>query len=209
MLKRIVYTSSGDASSRKTILVQTKTLKGGLELGAKNVIPDLGSDTEAELEVFVVVFEVVLFHLPHVLWEFCVVEGVMHAVVDDVHGEGAADDAVGDGVWEQGMCELGKRVAEHEEEQRRHDESKPVHGQEVVDAVKEEVEREERGLVRKDVVDVEEEAVNRILEQRPDDDTDCPADGSLGHGDRPHGSVKLRRLGSSFVPVGGVERRAR
>lgn len=104
------------------------------------------------------------------------------------------------------MGELSKGVAEDEEEQRGHDKTQSVHGEIVVNAVKEEVEREEHGLVGQDVVDVEEEAVNGVFQQSPDDNADGPADGGLGEGNRPEGSVKLGGLGSSLVPCGGVER---
>jgi len=57
--------------------------------GAKGVIPNFARHAEAELEVLVVVCEVVLLHLPHVLRELRVVESVMHAVVQDIKGEGS------------------------------------------------------------------------------------------------------------------------
>ena len=49
--------------------------------GVEDVIPDFAGDPETEIEVLVVVREMVLLHLPHVLRQFRVVEGVMHAVV--------------------------------------------------------------------------------------------------------------------------------
>lgn len=116
----------------------------------------------------VVVGEVVPLHLGHVLGQPGVVEGVVHAVVEDVEGERAGDDPVGDPRWEENVCEAGERRLEGEEQQRWHDQPESVHGQVMVDPVEQEMEHESPVPVGQVVVDVEEEAVERVLEDSPD-----------------------------------------
>lgn len=113
--------------------------------------------------------KVVPLHLGHVLRQPGVVQGVVHAVVEDVEGERAGDDAVGDACREDEVCEVGERRLEQEEQRRRHDESQSVHREVVVDAVQEEVEHERPVSIGEVVVDVEEESVERVLEDGPDD----------------------------------------
>lgn len=51
----------------------------------------------------------------------------MHAVVEDVEGEGTGDDAVGDGFWEEQVGEISEWCLESEEECGGHDETQSIH----------------------------------------------------------------------------------
>ena len=122
--------------------------------------------------------QVVPLHLGHVLRQSSVVQRVVHAVVQDVERKRSADDTVGDGLGEQGMGESGERRFKDEEEQGRHDEAETVHRQVVMDAVQQEVKHDCPVGIRKVVIDVEEEAVEGVFEDGPDD----VADEEAGHG---------------------------
>lgn len=50
----------------------------------------------------------------------------MHAIVEDVEGEGSRDDSVRCRVRKDGVGEVGEGELKGEEEHRRHDESKSV-----------------------------------------------------------------------------------
>ena len=112
-------------------------------------------------------------------YSLLVVEEVMRQVVADV----AEDATAVDGrrgvpvVEEDGMGELPERCSEDEEECRWHDESETVHGEIVVDAVKEEVQRERHAIVREVVVKMEETAMEAILDDCPDTETNSPVGG--------------------------------
>ncbi len=67
------------------------------------------------------------------------------------------------------MRELRKGVRQDEEERRGHDEPELVHGEIVVDAVQQKVQRDRPVGVGEVVVEVEEEAMKRVLEDCPDD----------------------------------------
>lgn len=101
---------------------------GHLKLSSKDVVPNLACDTETQLEVLVVMFEMILLHTFHVLRQFGVVHSVVHAIVHNVHGKATRDDTVSYCLREQGMCQLGEWVAKYEEEQRWHDQSQSIHG---------------------------------------------------------------------------------
>ena len=78
------------------------------------------------------------------------------------------------------MGEFRERCLESEEEGGWHDETETVHGEVVVDTVKEEVEHESPVGIRKEVVDVEEESVESVFENSPDQVAGQEADGPLG-----------------------------
>jgi hypothetical protein len=99
------------------------------------------------------------------------VERIVHAVVEHVECERAGDDTVCDGFGEEEVRELGEGSLQTKEEGGRHDESQLIHGKVVVDAVEEEVKEHRPVLVRQIVVDVEEEAVEGVFEDGPDDVT--------------------------------------
>lgn len=120
-------------------------------------------------------------HLRQVLRETGVVEGVVHAVVEDVEGECTSDDTIRDRLGEDGMRKTSKRRLQDEEEERRHDKTEAVHGKVVVHTVKKEVEHEGPVAVREVVVQVEEEAVKDVLQQRPDQVTREEAGNELDH----------------------------
>jgi hypothetical protein len=113
----------------------------------------------------------VTLHLGHVLRQPGVVERIVHAVVEHVECERAGDDTVCDGFGEEEVRELGEGSLQTKEEGGRHDESQLIHGKVVVDAVEEEVKEHRPVLVRQIVVDVEEEAVEGVFEDGPDDVT--------------------------------------
>ena len=56
------------------------------------------------------------------------VQRIVHAVVQDVKGVGARDDAVCDGRREEEVCEACEGVGEDEEEERGHDEAESAGG---------------------------------------------------------------------------------
>lgn len=66
------------------------------------------------------------------------------------------------------MREAGERVAEGEEEDGWHDEAEAVHRDVVVDTVQEEVQRQRVRVIRQVVVQVEEEAVHDVFDERPE-----------------------------------------
>ena len=92
----------------------------------------------------------------------------MHAVVKDVESERARDDSIGNCGREDRMREPRKGRLEDEEKDRGHDKSETVHGEVMMDAVHQEVEGKERGRVGKVEVNMEEEPVEGIFQERPD-----------------------------------------
>ena len=87
-------------------------------------------------------------------------------------GEAAADDAIGNGDREQNIGETCEGKGEDKEEDRGHDEAQAVHWEVVVHAVREEVKHEECGLVWKESVNVEQESVEGVFEDSPNDVAD-------------------------------------
>ena len=121
--------------------------------------------------VLTVVLEVVLLHHAQVRWELGVVKSVVHAIVNDVHCKRARYDAVGDSGGEDGVDEFSEGGLEDKEKQRWHDETQAVHGEVVVNSVHEEVQHQEYRSVWEEIVDVEQESVHAVFENRPDDNT--------------------------------------
>lgn len=120
--------------------------------------------------------QVVLLHLPHVGRQLGVVKRIVHTVIAHVHRKRSRDDAVGKGCRrEDEVGQPREGEGEDEEEEWRHDEAKAVHGQVVVDSVQEEVQCEEWTSVGEELVDVEEEAMQSVLEKRPDEDAERKA----------------------------------
>lgn len=97
------------------------------------------------------------------------VKRVVHTVVEDVEGESARDDTIGDSFGEDEMSEVGEGCFEGKEQGRGHDQTKSVHGKVVVDTVQEEMEHKSPRRIGEVIVDVEEEAMKSVLEDGPND----------------------------------------
>jgi hypothetical protein len=112
--------------------------------------------------------EMVPLHFSHVLRQLSMVERVVHAVVKNVECEGAGNNTIGDIGREDDVRKLGEWRFEKEEQGRRHDETQSVHGEVMVDTVEKEMEHQRPVGVREQVVNVEEESVEGVLEDRPE-----------------------------------------
>ena len=99
------------------------------------------------------------------------------------------------------MRQLRERRLQQRKQHRRHHQPKAVHRQVMVHAVHEEVQHERERVVRQVVVEVEEEAVEKVLEERPDDVANHEADAGLEErgrgqaGERGHREARVRREG--------------
>lgn len=79
--------------------------------------------------------EVISLHLSHVLRQAGVMQRIVHAVVENVEGESAGNYTVRNCLGENEMSEISEWRFEHEEEGGRHDQTKSIHGQVVMDTV--------------------------------------------------------------------------
>mmetsp|Transcript_44553 Transcript_44553/g.89405 ORF Transcript_44553/g.89405 Transcript_44553/m.89405 type:complete len:214 (-) Transcript_44553:315-956(-) len=140
---------------------------------AEHVVPELARDPVPEVMVLVVVVQVVCLQLPEVGQKRlpAVVEVVVCEVVEHVAGEAAGEEAVclglGEGCAEGGVDRAGEEGGEDGGE----DEAHGVHGEEVVDAVQQKVQRDAPPAELHPLVEVEEPAVEGVLEQRPHKDS--------------------------------------
>lgn len=111
------------------------------KLGTKDLVPEGAGDSEAVLVVEEVVGKVVLLESLVVGGQVLVVEEVVGHVVKGVAEDTAAEGSRG-GVpveEEDGVGKLPEGSSQDDEEGGRHDKAVLVHGQVVVDAVKEEM----------------------------------------------------------------------
>lgn len=104
----------------------------------------------------------------------------MHAVVENVEGEGSGNDTICNGLGEDEMSEFGEWRLEDEKESGRHDQSQSVHGQVMVDTVQEEVKHHGPVGIGEIVVDVEEETVQGVFQDGPNDIADEEASDGRG-----------------------------
>lgn len=160
--------------------------------------------------------QVIPLHLCHVLRQPRVVKRVVHAVVEHVEGERPADDPIGNSLGEDGVRELGEWRFEDEEQKRGHDESESVHGEVVVDPMKEEVKEHRPVGIGKVVVDVKEESVKGVFEDRPDDVAGEEAEESRGDSGWSRGGERSQagwregqKLASGDGRVGELQHRQR
>lgn len=94
---------------------------------------------------------------------------IVHHIVEDVESECTRDDPIGNRFREDQVRQVGKWRFEDKEQRRRHDEPESVHREVMVDSVEEEMEHKGPVGIGEVVVDVEEEAVEGVFEDRPDD----------------------------------------
>lgn len=123
----------------------------GLQLCAEYVVPESGSDAKAELVLEEMVLQVVLLEIFIPERQVLVVEEVVSQVIADITKDAATVDR-GRGipvVGENGMGEIPERSCKQYEHGRGHDKSVPIHGQVVVDAVKQEVCNDAIFVIRK------------------------------------------------------------
>jgi len=125
-----------------------QSLRSDRKDSPKDIIPDLGSNAETELEVLVMMSEMVFFHFGEVLRELRVMQCVVHAIVQDVESVRARDDAVSDCLGEEKMSELGEGVGKDEEKSGWHDETKFIHRQVVMNTMQQEVQRQRNVVIR-------------------------------------------------------------
>jgi len=85
------------------------------EHGVKYHIPYLTGHSESELEVLIVVSEMILLHCSQVRWKLRVVQGVVHAVVQNIKREGSRDNAVCHGRRKDSVRQLGEWSLERRE----------------------------------------------------------------------------------------------
>lgn len=140
---------------------------GLIDSGVENHVPELTGDSKAQLVVFVVVLQVVLFHLLEVPRKTGVVEQVVGNIVHDI-AQGSSGKARARHVeWKNGKDETIEWVRQYHKQRGGKHQPVPVHGQVVMDAVEQEMEGESVGMVRQVVVQVEQEPVETVLDKRP------------------------------------------
>lgn len=126
----------------------------------------------------------------------------MRQIIADIPKDTAAEDRRRSlpRVAEQGMGELPERGGQDDKQGRWHDEAVFIHREVVVDAVEEEVEGDADAVVREVVVNVEEAAVEAVLDEGPEAEAEKPVEGcrergevlrgevgAVGDGGQPHG----------------------
>lgn len=123
----------------------------GLQLCAEHVVPESGSDAKAELVLEEMVLQVVLLEILVPERQVLVVEEVVSQVIADITKDTATVDRGGGipVVGENGVGEIPERSCKHHEHGWRHDKSVPIHGQVVMDAVKQEVCNDAISVIRK------------------------------------------------------------
>jgi len=86
------------------------------------------------------------------------------------------------------MCKLGERSLQHREESWGHDQSQSIHRHVMMNAMQQEVQSHEDRHVRQVIIDVEQEAMQGIFEEGPDDIPCNEAQQALE--DRVHGHIQ-------------------
>ena len=124
--------------------------------GPKDSVPETSRDSESILVVEEVVLEVVLLELLVPQRKVLVVQEVVGQVVADVSEYAAAEHAGSDGPVErkEEVGELPEGRGQRDKESWGHDQTVLVHGQIVMDSVKEEVQREAGSVIRQPPSDI-------------------------------------------------------
>ena len=111
------------------------------ELSAKEPIPKAACHAKTRVVVEEVMLEMILLQPPTPPWDVPVMEKVMRKVVTDVPKDAAAVDSGGNVPVrvQNEMCKFPEGKRNRQKQSWGHNEAVLVHGQVVVDAVKEEV----------------------------------------------------------------------
>lgn len=89
-------------------------------------------------------------------------------------GKGSSDDSIGHGDRKEDVGELSEWRFQNEKQGGGHDEPQLVHGQVVMNPVQQKVEKDGNIVIRKVVVEVEEETVKHVFKNGPHDASNDP-----------------------------------
>lgn len=151
------------------------------KLGAKDVVPKLARDSEAQLVVKEMMRKMVLLETLVPQREVLVMEEVMCQIVADVAKDTTAVDSSRDRpvVEEEELGKVPEGGGEDYKQSRWHDEAVFVHRQVMVNPMQQEVQGDAHSIVREIIVEVEEEPVQNILNQAPEEKAKDPVGGSV------------------------------
>jgi len=101
-----------------------------IKLGTKHLVPELASDSKAELIIEKMVSEMILLQLPVIEREVLMMEEVVGQVVADIAENATAVHSCGYAPVpeEEGVGELPERRRKGNEQSRRHHEPVAIHG---------------------------------------------------------------------------------
>ena len=111
----------------------------------------------------------------HIFRQLRVVQRVVHRVVHDIHRVRARDDTIRNSRRKDGMGQQQHGKGKNGKENWWHYKAVAVHGQKVVDAVQQKVQQVEKLVSREHAVHVENETMEQVLQERPEDNTKCKA----------------------------------
>ena len=142
------------------------------DLSAKDYVPHLAGDTVSSLGELVVVLHVVRLQVLHVLEvQSSVVKVVMNQVVAQVANQETDCEGMMSFTQDHGEQRLDKAIEDHDSRDRREDQSVPIRRERVVDAVNEEVNHIDAGvlwqILKPVVLSVEKPSVKDILSETP------------------------------------------
>jgi hypothetical protein len=122
----------------------------GLQLCAEHVVPELCGDAKAELVLQEMVLQVVLLEILIPERQVLVVEEIVSHVIADITKDATTVDCGRSipVVGENSVCEIPERSCKQHKHGWRHDKSVPIHGQVVMDTVKQEVGNEAISVIR-------------------------------------------------------------
>jgi len=142
------------------------TLNG--EHGVEYHVPYPASHPKPKFEILIVVSKVIFFHRPHVCWKLRVVQGIVHAVIQNVECKGTRYNAVCHRRREDSMSQLCQRRLQYREQERRHDKPQAIHRHEMMNTMEQEMQHEEDRPIWEHFVDMEQETMHAIFQNGPD-----------------------------------------
>lgn len=136
-----------------------------------------------------------MFNLP------AVVQEVMGEIIADIPKDAATEYRRGrvPVVIEDCVCQLPERSSQKHEQCRWHNKTILIHREIVVDTMKQEVQSKTDTVVRKPVVNVEEESVHQILDESPETHAASEVGGSSS-GATQTGSSHSNSVGNTWQP---------